>query len=566
MDIEPFPAFHAVEPILPKQPSFISLIPNEVLLDIFAIAIVPSISNAVSCVLPFRLSHVSKLWRALTLGFPTLWTNISIHETLSLTSFKYHKLPRVAKFLERSGTLALTIDIWVVSHPISFEELFSKAWPDDDLDDYHQCLENLSLILAPHVWRFRSLSIVCSDFSDIAYIQRSFPAVPMPQLEFWSVRQTCGSGLAFEDNLVDMGDMTALRIPLHPPKDVTHDMNPLMFPRLRSAIFDATPMEWSRFCPRNLHYLEIDFLPTQARPSGDVLRHILLENEHSLVSLKIYGASPLSKASQPYEMSNLERLDIGYAFPEELLPFVGDIKLPNLVHLVIEDISRSSSPDFLRQELDYNHGTTVLFQNITEQFPLRQVKDLELRHIYLMPPLPGHTPSHAQFELVRNQLHLIIPYTPFQFFCKLVELKNLTLVNPDIATISTLNHIPTQVHVEAASNLNPALVPVPALDVIHLEDFDRDLIRLFLFLRASEFRAFRRFSMLTFGNPCGVDPSARWIESIAASGDMFLVTEDFVYNEPNIFNDVEVEATFGECSIPPLLDISNGVAAYRDVT
>jgi hypothetical protein len=83
---------------------------------------------------------------------------------------------------------------------------------------------------------------------------------------------------------------------------------------------------------------------------------------------------------------------------------------------------------------------------------------------------------------------LVICATSFEFFSKLVTLKNLTLVNPDIVVLFTLNYIP--VLSGEAGDYEAPLVPVPALDSLYVEDFDRDLLKLFLILSTSYHTSF----------------------------------------------------------------------------
>jgi hypothetical protein len=540
MDIDiPFQAYHASQ-VVQAQPSSISVIPDEVLLDI--LDMVMSMGGAQTHTLAVLLSHVSQLWRALTVCSPKFWTNVCIHETSGqpVTHFT-STLARVHQFLQRSGKQPLTVDITVFSQMNASERLTMNPAICESFEIFRRCLKTLSNILTPHVERFKSFNLTCDEFRSIVHIQGGFPHVPMPLLEFWHVRQTAEE-LAFEGDLEDVNDMTALHIPLRTQETVEEGASS-MFPRLRSAIFYATPMDWSRFCPKNLRFLEIGLLPAQARPSGDVLRQILLANEHSLESLKICGAAPTSNASHPYVLSKLQRLEIGYAFADELIPLVEDLQVPNLVHLVIEDLYRSSTPHCARQQLEYDHTTTLLFQSITEHFPLHQVKDLELLHICLLPPLSQTTPTNAPIVLVPDFCDLVIPFIPLEFFGQLVTLKNLTLVNPDIAVLFTLNHIPIISEAGIANDVHDApIVPAPALEFLRLEDFDQDLLRLFLILRISYHTSFRCLSKLTFCDPYSCwDTPANWVENVGRSPDMGFLAKNVEFVKTDNGSNVDLK-------------------------
>ena len=548
----------------PAQSSHISRIPKELLLDI--IDMVPSPPDAKPYITSIALSHVSHLWRELALCSPQLWTDISIHERFvrPITRFPA-TLYRVYEFLKRSGKLPLSVDITIVGQLTILEHFTTDTAFPKDLEVFRKGTSLLSDVLAAHVWRFKSFSLVCDEFPFIVQIQSKFPVVAMPFLESWHVRQTYGGELAFEGDLEDVNDLTALRIPLR-PEDATDEYAAAMFPRLRSAVFCATPMKWARFCPRNLTTLELSFLPMQGRPNGEAFRNILLANEHSLVSLKIYGAAPTSKVQLPYTMSKLERLELGYAFPDELIPLVEDIQFPNLTSLVIEDLYRSSTPDFVRDQLEYDHTTAVLFECMTRHFPLRQVKNLELRHICLIPPLTQNNPSQIPIMLVPDFSGLIIPISSFDFFCELMALMNLTLINPDVAILFTLSYIPvetensdsTAAHSSSdeaqgsgassstSDDSEPLRLPVPALTSLHIEDFDQDLVRLFLMLRTTENTSYPRLSKLTFGSPNGcMDTSDSWMKSIMLLTDIFTMAEACESVESERFYPSNVEVQLG---------------------
>ena len=530
---------YAMDQYVQAQSSFISFVPNEILFDI--LSMVPSSAGAQPHLLPIVLSHVSQLWRALMLSSPKLWANISVHETYGQQVAHFSAtLSRVQQFLERSSECALTVDIVVLWQLNVLEQFTTDATFDDGFEIFRGCMKVLSSIIAPHLWRFKTFNLVCDEFCSMVHIQSAFPQVSMPLLELWHIRQTYQE-LAFEGDLEDVDDMSALHMPLR-RDDATEEETSFLFPRLQSAAFCATPLTWSRFCPRNLRFLEISDLPTQARPDGEVLRQILLANEHSLEWLKISGAAPTSYAHQHYVLSKLERLELGYAFPDELIPFLEDVQLPNLVHLVIEDLYRSSTPAFARQQLEFDGTTALLFYCITDNLPLHQVKDLELRHVCFFPPVSQNTPTNAPI----THFDLVIPDVSFEFFCKLAALRNLTLVDPDIATLLTLNHIPISVTTGEAGGREDS-VPVPTLNSLRLENFNQDLIRVFLTLRMGNHTNLRRLAKLSLGNPssCLAHISPNWIEIFNRSSDRFLLAENFEYNHTDIFNNLNVEVKLG---------------------
>jgi len=505
----------------------------ELLLEVFHI----STSDIMAPnVMPATLSHVSKLWRDLILHAPKLWTKILVVEDLGPDVTEFEKtIDRVQFFLAHSAACALDVHIELRTFCDSY--MMDDLWHPfhDIIDQFRQCTRSVSLLLAPHIWRIKSFNLDCDEFKPICDVQSSFPRVPMAMLEALRVRQLFEQQ-SFQNVLgaSDANELTAIAIsvPLVPRYAVEE-----MYPKLRSAILATVPVDWQRFCPKNLHTLEISFLPITARPNGRMLRQILLANEHSLESLTIHGAGPADYVPEPFVMSNVRHLDLGYAYPQELIHLVKCMRVPNLVTLNIIDLRRKLMFAPQRRNLSYDDSPLALFHAIIDEFPLHQVKEVELRQITFMPDFIL-LPLFPEIQIVPNLSRLPIPTTPLHFFCKLTALKSLTIVDPDPGTLHALNYLPP-----LFKNQRPyddsqfTHVPVPVLDFLHLVDFNFPLVRFFLKVRCNHHISFRRLFLLMLNMPVG------WILDFDS---LFLLADDV-----QLFDTILEPAVEADLLIPP---------------
>jgi hypothetical protein len=220
-------------------------------------------------------------------------------------------------------------------------------------------------------------------------------------------------------------------------------------------------------------------------------------------------------------MPKLKRLELGYNRPEDIIPFISDIRLPRLDNLTIEDIGRRYFPySPSAREVE---TVRLLLDNIDEHFPLHQVEHLNLRQVILERSPPRST-------------SVDLTSTPFKFFCKLVALKSLTLADPDIRILNLLNYIPLVPGDGDRTNVSHP-VPVPALDVLRLEKFDRDRrrIQMFLSTRIRRHSFLRRLNKLIFSEleRCMAEEKTRsWTKNICQFLDMRLLTKSFEYVDP----------------------------------
>jgi hypothetical protein len=499
----------------------ISSIPNEILARVFQL--VPSLHA-----LPVTLSHVCRLWRDVALGAPELWANIAIYEEIGVHMTHFlTTLLRVQHCIARSGSHALTLDITILQfslhYPPAGEPRLSDDYQSEIQKSFNICIRSLSVMLAPHVWRFKSFKLEHDEFSSVVDIQSSFTHVSMPLLEIWEVlHRDEGENVEFFTTVdeVDLNyycaECTTLSVPLQ-PRGVGPGLCSVTYPRLRKARLSSTPLDWPRFGPTNLQSLEISYLPKLLCPDGETLRQILLANAHALITLKLHGASPTGQAIEPYVLPNLARLELGYMYPDELIPFVQDANFPSLEYFVIEDV------------LADDHDNTSLMRNIINHFPLHRMKTVEIRHITFFPSLLQHppTPPHPLNVLLPDLSDLVVPATIFKFLYKLSSLRNLTLSNTDIAIFNALNHLPPAGRggYVCGSSL------VPCLEVLRLEYSCKDDGRAFLETRIARRSELPNIPQIIFV----VEHSDKrdWICEIVRSVDVLSITKRFEYLEKN---------------------------------
>jgi hypothetical protein len=194
-------------------------------------------------------------------------------------------------------------------------------------------------------------------------------------------------------------------------------------------------------------------------------------------------------------MPKLQTLELGYAFPDELIPFVEDIRLPSLIYFSIEDLFRSMTPIHERRGLVYDHTTALLFYAMVQHLPLQQLRELNLRHVCFMSSLDPDTITRTTIGLVPNLSGFPIPTTPFEFFCKLTALKNLYLVDPDPTILFILHYQPLPASdQDGADEDGTQAVPIPTLRSVRLMEADEQLLHFFLHARTRGPRSFTNFS------------------------------------------------------------------------
>ncbi|KDQ59715.1 hypothetical protein JAAARDRAFT_630109 [Jaapia argillacea MUCL 33604] len=142
--------------------SSIESLPNELLLSVFRMATMPPFHPRPyprDFLLPYCLSHVSKRFRALTIGTPSLWTLVFVELKTPLPRLRF----LTNLFLKRSRPLPFHLEI--------------RA-------DGESGATNVLDIFTPQFDRCRSLSIYADDVDHFTRVASSFLQIPAPSLEY----------------------------------------------------------------------------------------------------------------------------------------------------------------------------------------------------------------------------------------------------------------------------------------------------------------------------------------------------------------------------------------------
>jgi hypothetical protein len=211
----------------------------------------------------------------------------------------------------------------------------------------------------------------------------------------------------------------------------------MMYPQLRRLSLDGTPLDWTQFSLNNLEMLTIKHLAHDIRPSMATLRKIILANAHSLKRLEISSALPREHTEPlaPIYLPSLRELSLGYTFPEEVLPLVRTLRMPNLTSFELCDVSRlfCKVPPGHEQSSD----ATGIIQAILTQTPnpLAQLDHLELRSVLFVSTNVTITPVLLSNSILQIGLS---EHMPLRLFQELTSLKSLELDEPDDSTIIAL--------------------------------------------------------------------------------------------------------------------------------
>lgn len=464
-------ATEATREIKETSPSFITTLPDDVLLHLFHVGTFDMDMESLDP-FPILASHICHHWRDLALGMSTLWTtvvitNFSANFTLPDDAVPDDEVyasafPQACAFLERSRLCPLNVQL-----DVRFSgNRFSPQNPEST--SLGSLLAKMaSCLLAPHAARFKKFTLLSDTFLNIISATFTFFHVKMPLLEQWHLVR-CSVRNSFDTILHYAWMKDAFQMFLHhgendegqPSRDA------IMYPNLKRISLYRTPLNWSRFALVNLQSLALTDLPHNSRPSAASLRDILLANEHSLEDLDLGGALPVD-STESYSLSNLHTLTLGYTGADEAIRFVQSVHVPKLTSLCLKSLRRHI-PAIHEHEIP---NILALVQEILHHMPVDKLTHLSLHHVAFYPPDP-HFP-HIVKRFVAGAGKIPVPLA---FFSRLTALRSLSLYAPDDTSLHCLN-IPFSTRGEAAeSESERGSSPAVALVVPNLRDLRiRDL-------------------------------------------------------------------------------------------
>ena len=508
------------------QHHFFSKVPDEIFYEIFHRS---THSPNAPAVQPIILSQVSRAWRALTWSAPDLWNRIRIVEDLETDTVEIDKtLQRVPHFLKLSNACPLEISICV----FSYERHLGTDAPGDpyctNLDRFRERLRILSALIAPHVARIKVLDITCDEFDAIVDLFSGVPAyTPMPLLEVLAICNTYEDETLSED-LDNPDDAQALTILLRPPGVLAETATAALYPRLSSVMLHAVPLDWSRFCPRDLEVLTLGYLARNVRPKDAVLRRILSESQDSLMSLSLSGCLLGDSWSEEGRevvawdpLPELDHLAIGFTHPKEVISFLSAIQVPEINVLELKNIEAELTAVPERAQLPYHEESITLIQRVNWNIPLHRLDMLTMEHITFCPP-PRDDISLDDVQLLHDRSAPPIPKHVHRFFSNLSSLRTLVLHDADAITLNALNYLVP----ENTEDPHDLRVPVPALHSLELSGTGYALLHSFFEARrkSDSYRALG----LTLGIPRSWEPWLKldnvpniFIQDLILCGDIF---------------------------------------------
>ncbi|KAF8060703.1 hypothetical protein FPV67DRAFT_303233 [Lyophyllum atratum] len=461
-------------------PSPISQLPADSLLVVFQLGV--SAPDA-SPLLPITLSQVSARWRDIVMNTPTLWTRIGIFHNLEATTISLQKtLKRVEAFLSLSRECPLSVYInlntWYFHEGESedSENPFAMNVPA-----FCTSVADISRAIGHHSHRIKSFCLHVDEYDMTATVLGALGRVPMPLLENWTVHNKYEDQTFNDPDYLPEDDVevNAHSILVHPDDMVDEET---FYPNLQVVTLLSTPLQWTRFSPRNLVHLNIRMIQTALRPSSEALHRILLASSHSLQTLALCGALKGDCWVEICTMTKLESLELGFVLASEIIPFLKVVQAPNLKRFALCDIQRLKLCPHERREREFDGDIAELFDVVLRRLPLNQVQKLSLLHIALCPPHGYPVPTSYV------DVYLQARTFACKFFCQMTGLSSLHLVAPDHVTLDALNYaLPS--NVERHGTTHPR-VPAPRLNLLCVDNPISSVIRQFLAARLKNPKAF----------------------------------------------------------------------------
>ncbi|KAG6908773.1 hypothetical protein DXG01_003385 [Tephrocybe rancida] len=443
---------------------------NDVLFEIF---ILSCRAEGAAIDMPAIIARVCRQWRDVAFAAPTLWTNITVQESVVRVPPSSQgprprpqflkAIDRVAEFLLRPQNMQLDLAITLISMlPIgdrSEEHAVSAA----HASFRHHTLV-LSRFLSPQIHRARSLRIVVDEYPCIRDLQVHFKPAPMPHLRFLEVDVYSNQLLHTQEP--HKSDLMALP-PCNgdlPPAEI---LSANYCPNLICLHVKGAPVEWGRFYPCKLTELALVSLPKHCLPTWPMLRDVLEANGRTLNVLHIDFAPRSIKLERfPIILMKLTSLLITFSKTKPLLHMIRMLRVPKLDYLSITDGKRAKAFPLLYNTPRHG-GFYRILSALMAIFPLANIRQLVLAHIWFF---PGDMEDPG--DIVPNGAGLEICPIPFDFFSSLKSLEILSLVAPTTVPLDCLNYIPY--------DFDSPQTPLPYLRQLHISLFNKHVVRDFV--------------------------------------------------------------------------------------
>jgi len=312
------------------------------------------------------VSHVCKHWREVALGTPALWSEIDL-ET-GRHAVQSHR--RASAYLIRSKGYPLSICIDVNECDPDDASFYSGRSDYQSPDTNVQLQEAVDLLLL-HIGRWRKFKLVAEDYLYFhTVLSRLSTAPPAPLLEYLELHH-------FDEDL----EPNYLLFPYssHKTPFVLFDNHA---PKLQYVSLYGVHIDWHNTTfLKNLHYLELAYLPQDVRPSFNDF-FTILRSSPGLRTLDLCMAGPCwppqdwptflpplpqddhyhdpyiptsfnnqSQALDEYMiLPKLHELKLAYQTPEDLAAFLNRVSMPTL-HTLEINLEDFEFTDFVRNFL-----------------------------------------------------------------------------------------------------------------------------------------------------------------------------------------------------------------------
>ncbi|KAK0229668.1 hypothetical protein EDD85DRAFT_133908 [Armillaria nabsnona] len=369
-----------------KHPALIDLLPDELLLEIFAIGTLDTDGTYFR----FLIATVCSYWRSLAINEARLWTSLTVFTSMDVPVLPSDGscdplaiFPREALILERSADRDLDFEI----------PPFCPR--SESFTDGHFAV--LSSLLAKHAHRIRSFEVVTDDWQEMGCLCNELAVMDMPRLQKWNIISV--RDLVYEETYDDEGQPIESVPALAYAPDSESEPTPiqelersviLLYPALTDVAVCGIPVAWSQFSASNLRKLVLTNHPWANRLLMQTLHGILSNSKDTLetLTLKWVIAAETEWADSRLLLnrvilSRVEELDIGYMHAQEACQVFETFDFPALHELKL-------------QGLDEEMDSTGVFIDMMKYLPVEQLDDLSLIRIHFP---PGDFPDK---DLVRN--------------------------------------------------------------------------------------------------------------------------------------------------------------------
>ncbi|KAI0051021.1 hypothetical protein FA95DRAFT_422678 [Auriscalpium vulgare] len=299
-------------------------------------------------IFPVLVSHVSREWRAIALGTPTLWTLITMADRRPVPELE---LSRACIARSQRCSLTVNVDFMGASHDRRLRAI---------------CL----LMNVSH--RVRRLNARLDHGHVAMHVILATLGRRMPLLEHFYIENP---------HRMFTRPADPSWVPWSDPKHCV-----VQQPCLTSLVVIGVSLDWNRCPMANLVHLTISSLPPHMRPSFRALASMVQASAHTLESLTIEAGAPITESAtwalpEAVELPRLQDLKLGYFEPEESAVILNLFTFPALRLLKLQNLQMDLVPEGLRDQFP-SHEMPLLEQLLFRARFMPNVSTLQLSGVF----------------------------------------------------------------------------------------------------------------------------------------------------------------------------------------